>query len=278
MPRYNILLLNNTEKYHNGCKTVIDFYRNQFKDHNLTIADRYPHDVSVYDLVVANGEGSMHSDCDKAWDIVNLLVKSSKSMLVNTVWQNNSIELTEMLKKIDYVSVREISSQKEIQKQIGITVPIELDYSYFQPVGYTVKEQKFIVAGNRMNTPGVKPKRPKIKNIGEDGYIDIFKQSWNDIISQLKNSDLLVTGRHHEMYAACKAGCPFVVLSGNTHKNEGLFATAGVNIPTLPFDATNDQIIQAIKNIHMYKDDFKKLFSYMSSQPIPNLLKNARLV
>ena len=68
------------------------------------------------------------------------------------------------------------------------------------------------------------------------------------------------------------------MLSGNTHKNEGLFATAGVNIPTLPFDATNDQIIQAIKNIHMYKDDFKKLFSFMSNQPIPNLLNNARLV
>src|SRR6056300_1011737 len=117
MPRYNILLLNNTEKYHNGCKTVIDFYRNQFKDHNLTIADRHPLDVAVYDLVIANGEGSMHSDCDKAWDIVNLLLKSSKSMLVNTVCQNNSIELTEMLKKIDYVSVREISSKKKYKNK-----------------------------------------------------------------------------------------------------------------------------------------------------------------
>ena len=66
-------------------------------------------------------------------------------------------------------------------------------------------------------------KKPKIKDVGENGYIDIFNQHWRDFVSQLWYSNLLITGRHHEMYAACKAECPFVVIEGNTHKNQGLF-------------------------------------------------------
>lgn len=278
MLRYNILLLNNTENYHSGCKTVIDFYRHYFTNHNLTIAENLDVDVKSYDLVVANGEGTMHHNSEKANKILDLLLQAKKSMLVNTVWQNNDKELAEKLLKISYISVREIKSKYEIYQQIGLTVDVHLDYSWFVPVGFTVKEYKNLIVGNKMNVPNVKPKKPKIKNIGEDGYIDIFTQSWNDIVSQLKNSKLLVTGRHHEMYAACKAGCPFIVIEGNTHKNQGLFETADVNIPVLPFDCSNEEIINAVNNIDQYQSEYEKLFKYMAGQRPPELLKYVGMV
>lgn len=275
---YKILLLNNTEKYHNGCKSVINFFRNEFVDHDLTIAKDFDVDVSKFDLVVANGEGTMHHNAVKAKKILNLLCKSKKSMLVNTVWQHNNKDLTNKLLDVDFVSVREIKSQNEINKHIGVRPPIFLDYSYFAPVNYLDTKKYNIITGNRMNTPGVQPKRPKINNVGEDGTIDIFTESWDKIVSKIKNSNILVTGRHHEMYAACKAETPFVIIEGNTHKNQGLFKTAGVTIPCLPFNANNKQICDAINNIDNHTEEFDKLFEFMRSQSKPRLLENVGLV
>jgi len=75
------------------------------------------------------------------------------------------------------------------------------------------------------------------------------------------------------MYAACRARCPFIVLDGNTHKNRGLFETAGVNIKSLPADASDETIEKAIFEIDY--NEYKKLFSWMEEQEpfnIGNLL------
>jgi len=273
MPK--VLLINNTERYHSGCKAVIDFYR--LKIPHLHIADDLDVDVSAYDVVIANGEGTMHHDADRAYKIIDLLCNAKYSMLVNTVWQANSVELTKHLLNINYVSVREIKSQYEIYNQIGIKYDIHLDVSYFLPVENTDKPKYNIVAGNKMNMPNTKPKKPKIKGVGEDGYVDIFTQPWSELVSQIKNSNLLITGRHHEMYAACVAETPFIVIEGNTHKNQGLFATAMVNIPVLPFGCSNKEIIDAISNVKNYTNEYKKLFAFMKQQK-PLEFNYARMV
>ena len=54
--------------------------------------------------------------------------------------------------------------------------------------------------------------------------LDIF-ESWDTIVNKLRKTNWFITGRHHELYAACKARCPFTVLKGNTWENEGLLAT-----------------------------------------------------
>lgn len=260
----NVLLINNTERYHSGCKAVINYYRSKIPD--LHIADDLDVDVSAYDVVIANGEGTMHHNADRAFKIVDLLCSAKYSMLVNTVWQANSLELTKRLVDINYVSVREVKSQYEIYNQIGIKFDRHLDLSYFTPIEYTDKPRYNIVAGNKMNVPKTKPKKPKIKGVGEDGYVDIFTQTWSDLVSQIKNSNLLITGRHHEMYAACVAETPFIVIEGNTHKNQGLFATAMVDIPVLPFGCSNEEIIDAINNVKNYTEEYKKLFTFMKKQ------------
>jgi polysaccharide pyruvyl transferase WcaK-like protein len=274
-----VLLLNNTENYHYGCKEVINFYRRSFPNIEIVTKDQpQKYNISEYDLVIANGEGTMHNNAPKAIKILDRLCAAKKSMLVNTVWQNNNQDLADKLHNIDFISVREVKSQKEILKQTGIQANIELDYSYYRRPKIIKKTKKNIIAGNRMHLPNTKPKRPKIKNVGEDGYIDIFTQSWQDIVSQLSVSKLLITGRHHEMYAACVAECPCIVIEGNTYKNQGLFETAGVNIPVLQFNSDNNAIIKAIKNIENYQDEFEKLFEFMKNQKIPDLQKYAKMV
>jgi polysaccharide pyruvyl transferase WcaK-like protein len=274
----NILILNNTEKYHNGCKSVINYFRNYFSMENLVVSKNTKPNIKKIslekiDVVILNGEGTMHDDSENAIKFLEILkeakIKGCKTMLVNSVWQNNSVETTHLLKYVDYISVREIKSKTEILKYVDKEIDINLDLSYYKNIDdLKYNNSHNIVAGNRF---GLKSEnRPKIQDIGEDGNIDIFTQGWDEIVSILKKSKLLVTGRHHEMYAACKANCPFIVLEGNTHKNSGLFETFGINLPVLKQDASSQEIINCIKIIDNYRDQFSLLFKKMKEHKIPH--------
>ena len=89
--------------------------------------------------------------------------------------------------------------------------------------------------------------------------IDIFKQDWNSIVNRLRHAQLLITGRHHEAYAALKARCKFIVLPGNTHKNEGIYLNAGVS----PINSLDD--IQDVLE-GQYDREFNKIFDYYENR------------
>jgi len=272
-----ILFLNDTSHVHSGCVKVVEFFMKQFEGHDVDILPRKTiiEDTSQYDLIVANGEGTMHDDAKRAYEIMNILASAKcKTMIVNSVWQNNSPELTEMLMEVDYVAVREVLSKREILSVIDRPVDIYLDFSYFHDVPETPIEVKHgLVTGNRMGS--IKDK-PKVSGIGEKHTVDIFTQSWDELVQQLRQHRILVTGRHHELYAACKAKCNFVILEGNTHKNSGLFETAGLQIPCLHVDATIEEIQQAVDDVGMYQlYQQELLFDYMRKQKPPRLLDYA---
>ncbi len=256
-----VLLLNNTERYHAGCQQVINFFRHHFAGHDLTIKDK-PKDISQFDYVILNGEGTMHHDRGKHFlSTLNQAKQLNKlTAIVNTVWQNNSIEQTLKLTDIDYISVREIKSKTEILNHIPEKkIDVNIDLSYFNNIPYKQTKTYKIVTGNRFSlTP-----HNLIKDVGEDGNIDIFSETWETIVNKLRHTNLLITGRHHEMYAACKAKCPFIVLEGNTHKNSGLMSTFNVNLPVLSRNASNDQIIKTITTINDYREQFDMLFHKM---------------
>ena len=275
----NIIILNDTSKYHYGSNHVINFLKDNFKEHNVTLCKKTKeHLLRGNDILVINGEGTMHDDAKKAKTLIDLAVYakqelSMKVMLVNSVWQRNNEELTEKLKMFDYVSVREILSKQEINNVIDIPVDVNLDFSYYLDVPYQSYPTANIVAGNYYVAKSKKEGSVLISGIGEDSTIDIFNEEWNTVVNKLRHARVLVTGRHHEMYAACKAECPFIVMEGNTHKNSGLFKTFNVNIPVLPIDTSNDDIKDAISNLNQYTEEYKKLFRLMKSKSIPSLLQ-----
>jgi len=276
----NVLLLNNTEKYHAGSWAVIQFLKSYFKKHNFIIPKSIKKiDLENIDLIVLNGEGTMHhlQDRPKAVKWLEILNEASllktKTALINTVWQNNSLEITQLLKHIDYISVRDVLSKKEILKDIDKPIDVNLDLSYYYPSNknnYYLSKTYNLTVGNYFKERELQ----KIQNIGEDQSIDIFSQSWTDLNYILKKSKLLVTGRHHEMYAACKAECPFIVIEGNSHKNQGLLKTFEVDIPVLPIDSKIKDIKLLIKKIDQYKESYSLLFQKMQEMPPLNILKH----
>lgn len=272
----NVLLLNNTENYHNGCKQVIRYFKNHFISCNLSILGKKHKelpDFKNYDLIILNGEGSIHHDSKKMIRYLEYMNAASKknviTMVVNTVWFENSEATTKLLESIDYVSVREISSKNEILKYIDKDIDVTPDLSYFIEVPYSETKKYNIVSGNKFLP---KKQRDFFYNIGEDTNIDIFSENWEDIVNKLRNSNILVTGRHHEMYAACKARCKFIVLDGNSHKNSGFLKTFGTNIPCLKYTSSNDEIIELLNRIENYQKDFENMYSNLDTIKSPNFI------
>ena len=246
------LLLNNTSKYHNGCAKVIETFA---FDHSIETNEDTNVNFAEYDKVILNGEGTMHhTRADIRQNPIKFLkalrnaqFAGCETQLVNTVWQEMTNEFDDVLQKCSVIQVRDILSQKELKEQHNIDSVVKPDRSIIPDVEYVEYEHNKVYQGQWFyNDRDLSPSVPKI---------DIFKQDWNEIVNRLRHCDLLVTGRHHEAYAAIKAKCKFIVLPGNTHKNEGIYLTAEIQ----PFTSTKyiNDIIEG-----KYNKEFEKLSEY----------------
>jgi hypothetical protein len=266
------LILNDTSSYHNGCKQVMHYLRQDLANCGYTVAGsivgrieylyHHEYDLRDIDLVIINGEGSMHHDRLLPQALLKILTDAKKlgkkTALINTVWQ--AMTLTDEHKEVlqdTYISVRECLSQQEFEKD-NISSDIHLDLSYFADVPIRFDRPKNLVVGKFFSQKDWRPEQVPT--------IDIFKDSWNDVVQKLSVTKWLVTGRHHEIYAACKARCNFVALSGNTWKNEGLAKTANVDIIFKDEDLHHSKIPSFLAECKERSAEYTKLFDWMELQ------------
>lgn len=249
----NTFLLNNTKNYHKGCEVVAEYLINKYdvSDWRYTRDQLEDIDFSKYDRVVLNGEGTLHHNTRSARRQLTALrlaqYAGCETHLVNTVWQEMSNTWDDVLANCKSVQVREVLSQYEMSSKHGRLPTVAPDCSYLHD-NVAVREFAHVAVyeGQYMksNPYGVQGGYPRI---------DIFSQTWEEIVNRLRNCDLLITGRHHEMYAACVAECRFLVTPGNTWKNQGLLKSAGVDIP---FDVDG-----ALSG--KYDDQYNRLWDYL---------------
>lgn len=272
-----VMVFNNTSRYHNGCKKVMQYIHHDIRKggHILTESvfgncqdiNYNQSNFDDADLVIVNGEGTMHHDKKTALDLIDMLSyaqrEGKKTMLINTVWQEMtpSPSVVKTLRNCDYVSVREVKSQRQMHN-MDVDADVNIDLSYFVHVSPKKYKRSGTVIGRFFDKREINSK--------QHVHLNIFKQEWEEIVNILRWSDCFITGRHHEMYAACKARCPFVVVEGNTWKNSGLMETAGVDIPVFTYEATNGQLMQGVDLMMEYADQFETLFNWMQKQPAPN--------
>lgn len=189
-----------------------------------------------YDLLVVNGEGSMHHDSkscrDKMSQIQSALNTGRRAVLINTVWQDNPRKYAELLDRCDQVVAREICSAHELAN-MGIQADVKIDQAFFckiENVEFTNFDGAVLVTDFHSREFGTFA-RITGKWASKFVYIDLREWSWSRLVRSMETASLLVTGRHHAVYAACKARIPFLALEGNTHKISGLVRTAGSHIP-----------------------------------------------
>jgi polysaccharide pyruvyl transferase WcaK-like protein len=258
------------------------------------------------DVVIINGEGTMHHDSLGAL----MLSKAGKYayevgkpvVLINTVWEENR-QANEVLPFLSLIAARESLSARAIAEN-GIHPRIVPDLVFSCP-----SERLFVETPTTQNNivvmDDVRPELAKIlakyaffrklqfirmesrpslrslRSIANWSQIFLlgrcqaqFKLDQGDII---KNASLVVTGRFHGVCLAMLAGRPFIAVSSNTHKIEGLLTDADLGEAALflevselfenPFekiDLAVEKLREVIKDISLVHDYQVRCNSYIN--------------
>jgi hypothetical protein len=158
-----------------------------------------------------------------------------------------------------------VLSQKELAKQ-GINAKVFIDQSYYEEVDDSAPFTDYkggIVFTDFWSREFACFVKLTSKWAQKFHYLDMQKMSWSSTVKSLRTASLVVTGRHHAVYAACKAETPFIPMKGNTHKIEGLIETSESRMPVHSSFGEIKQLIEGNFNT----DDCKKLFQWMKSRP-----------
>ncbi|MDH3868461.1 MAG: polysaccharide pyruvyl transferase family protein [Desulfuromonadales bacterium] len=269
--KLRVRILGDHSKLHCGCKAVIDALEKTSRDRGWEVVGSY----QPYDVLIVNGEGSMHNSRKTFLKKMSVLQKAVDSgipaFLLNTVWQNNSHEYDQTLQKLAGITVREELSQRELLGKHKVTAELVIDASYFAPIDNTAEVINF--HGSPIKTdfyyPDSQSWAQDLDLFETIPYISLDNISWSSLVLSLKTSAYLITGRHHAIYAACKAGVPFVCSTSNTHKITGLISSSGAKIPVAEHPS---QIPALISRINTLGPEYEKLFDWMAAQDPDKLI------
>jgi len=187
--------------------------------------------------------------------------------LVNSLWQDNPSDFDETLRRLAEVTVREVASARDLEERHGIAAKVALDFSYFAPVGRSWLAKNWV--GRVVTSEYREAETGKWTSLDQDPLTkapvaNLKRMNWSRVVNSLRGAKLFVTGRHHGVYAACRAEVPFLAYSGNSHKIEGLIASAGVNIPVFE---RPDNLAEQIERCLALSSEYNELFHWMASQP-----------
>lgn len=250
---------------HCGHAAVMAYIEQQIS----SVGHRVSHDQ--YEVLLVNGEGSMHhrshAYLQNMRHITLALTKQKPVWLLNSVWQDNQSADQDIIARLPHITLRESLSQADLIRSAGRAAPVYLDCSYWAAIDETAEYVDFdhqTVCTDFYSAEFETFVRVTGGLLTQYPYIDMREWSWSGLVRSLRTASLLVTGRHHAMYAACRARLPFVVMAGNTHKIEGLMAMAGVDIPVCRHPRElRDTIVWARHHRAVYV----QLFDWMDAQP-----------
>lgn len=233
---------------HFGCQLVGQTFREQFSRVGVDLIASLPTKIEMIsdyrryleqaDLVVINGEGSIHHG--RFQNLVDL-AGDYPCALVNCVYQENPENPN--LKNFKWISARESMSAAAISEQ-GVNVEVVPDVLFassflrsFVPVTQAVKDFGFTDCAEKVvrrlgpirfrYRPGFSP---KIKVVG-------------DYLNFLASHKRMAIGRFHAAICCSVMGIPFSTWDSNTWKTEGLMYDMGV--PQLHFGSRDEALNNA---------------------------------
>ncbi len=277
-----VAIYNDTSYYHAGCKAVMSYLRQtlEHEGHEIVAsARRMTLDdpnfkefcTGHFDAVVLNGEGSLHHDRPGAillTDAISILLdKGKKVYVVNALWQEMASIDPSLVERLEGVQVREGLSADEFENQFGQRPPVYLDFSFFSDVTTTPPAIDFRdgVARTDFLWPDYNNfVSPTMGPLARFQDLPMHHLGWDECVASLKTARLLVTGRHHAVLAALKSRTPFVALSGNSHKIEGVMRDAAFSVPVA---TTPIELQSLIERALSGEFDWEPLFDWAETQP-----------
>lgn len=188
--------------------------------------------MDTVDAVVVNGEGTIHHGAGRP--LLALLALAQKkrkpAFLVNAVFQESESFL-DTLGALDDFTVRDGRSLA-YAKSLGLGarwVPDSFLAAKSDDAEPDLKGD--VVTDGHHRREDVVAALEAYRTASEATLLPLLAKdaytSWSRMKARLREADVLVTGRHHGIYLALKAGIPFVALGSNTFKVEGLLEDIG---------------------------------------------------
>lgn len=214
--------------------------------------------ASEFELLLVNGEGTMHHDRPKARSLCAAASAAArlgkKVVLLNTVWQANQ-ELNKHLRDFDLVFCRESRSQAELaiagstatvvpdlvfatdaptvsgdanRRARGAVVIDSVDRATTLTWAWRALRQRAAMMTMHEGHCRLLQRRPWLHwgiRMRSQKPIECLNAGW---ASQLRRFERVISGRYHGCCLAMLLGIPTIGIPSNTHKIEGLFADAGL--------------------------------------------------
>lgn len=263
--RTRFRLIGDKSEEHCGHAAVADVIRSLLAPHGDVVGAK-----DDFDALVVNGEGSMHHDDPsfllKMHEIRTAQDRGKDTYLINSVWDTNGGGYDDCLARLQDFWVRGAASARDLRERHGLKVRHFVDLSYHAAIDETAPVVDFggAVVATDVYAPQFGfvwlPERAKRGWIN----VDMRRFSWSSLVRSLRTASVLVAGRHHGMYAACKARIPFVPIRGNCHKFEDLLETAKADIPVAE---TLAEAISLTRWAGQSKKAYQQLFEWMDRQP-----------
>lgn len=271
------LILNDTRNgNHLGCIIVMEQLEALCREAGLQVnamlrfgrhfEKQVAHELSQCDVVIINGEGTMHHDSSGAMALVRAGAMAASLKvpiaLINTVWQDNQLA-NPLLGLCRWVSARESFSQTAIanagtiaevvpdltltanpaqlfQSDLGITtggivvlddvrLPMSLALAHYA----RARNLPYFPMGARPSLRTYKGWLKMIRLGMASGWAPQFHRSQ---VGAIASALVVVTGRFHGICLAILAGKPFVAFASNTHKMDGLLRDADLGLGGRLFD------------------------------------------
>lgn len=271
-----VLFVNDTSDFHCGswaaCQVMTSAIR--ARGHEIVVertrAELDLEGLEACDAVVVNGEGTLHGDSPRSLRILDLLRLAQErgmgTALCNASWFAMGNAHDDVLARLDRLEVRESLSREVLQHRHGVEPVLTLDASYFHPARVVAgRETPARIRMTDLYWPAARGfARPTGGPLARFPFIAMDQLDWQTMLDQTGASEVLLTGRHHGVYAACRARTPFVALSGNTPKIEGLVAWSGLDLPVTGDVGALGGLLAGIRR---YRAAFDVLFDWMESQP-----------
>jgi polysaccharide pyruvyl transferase WcaK-like protein len=192
------------------------------------------------DLVVLNGEGTMHDNHERAIGLLLIAAHFHRSnipcVLINTIWHRNTSFMATYLQAFDYISVRDSLSWQAITEVTRQNIQIVPDLFLASqidrdPGRKTVSPYGVVDSADDRDCASL---RAFAGDLGAPFYLMDSARPKNDsslhgtpaTLQSVDDCEFWVTGRYHFALAALSAMRPFVALRTRVNKMQGMMQDA----------------------------------------------------
>lgn len=203
-------------------------------------------------IVIFNGEGTMHHDAKRALELLaistDMSARSCKCVLINTLWEENSLLTTRQTAHFALIATRDSHSRKSLlsfRSDIGICPDLSIPYFIKTKVTTPLKTTDLAIIDTVLSDLSLDLFR--YANLQNHRFFAMASASMSNLLKarssessnsspewfstpKIQEAHRVLSGRFHGAIASLAVGQPTLLTASNTAKNQSLAEDIGVDL------------------------------------------------